>query len=138
SEVIFPELALGFDGSETFDPDLDALTYQWDFGDGQGSTDITTAHAYASADQARTVTLTVSDGQMTSTASLNMRSCPQPEGVAPGTIKVAADAPLEFGGVAPGSTATRTFTVTNTATDDGSVLAACVGLEGDAFSVSPD
>jgi hypothetical protein len=92
SEVIFPNLPTGFDASRSFDPESDELTYQWDFGDGTTSTDIAPEHTYASADQPRTVTLTVSDGQATSTATLIMRSCPQPEGATPGSIGVAADA----------------------------------------------
>ena len=138
SEVIFPNLPTGFDASRSFDPESDELTYQWDFGDGTTSTDIAPEHTYASADQPRTVTLTVSDGQATSTATLIMRSCPQPEGATPGTIGVTADGPLEFGGVPVGTSATRTFQVTNTAIDPTSRLAACVGFDGPGFSVSPE
>jgi hypothetical protein len=138
SEVIFPNLPTGFDASRSFDPESDELTYQWDFGDGTTSTDIAPEHTYASADQPRTVTLTVSDGQATSTATLIMRSCPQPEGAAPGSIGVTADGPLEFGGVPVGATATRTIQVTNTAIDPTSRLAACVGFDGPGFSVSPE
>src|SRR5262249_51582025 len=87
SEAIFPDLATGFDASRSFDPDSDVITYQWDFGDGVTSTDIAPQHTYASADQPRTVTLTVSDGQMSSASTLVMRSCPQPVGVAPGSIQ---------------------------------------------------
>jgi PKD domain/Abnormal spindle-like microcephaly-assoc'd, ASPM-SPD-2-Hydin len=138
SEVIFPNLPTGFDASRSFDPESDELTYQWDFGDGSTSSDIAPEHTYASADEPRTVTLTVSDGQKTSSATLTMRSCPQPDGAAPGLIQVAADGPLEFGGVAVGASATRTFQVTNTAIEPTSRLAACVGFDGVGFSVSPE
>src|SRR5262245_32526574 len=87
TEIIFPGVALGFDASHSFDPESDALTYQWDFGDGVTSTDIAPTHVYASADDPRTVTLTVSDGQASATATLTMRACPQPEGIAPAIIQ---------------------------------------------------
>jgi len=138
SEVIFPNVAIGFDAHHSFDPELDELTYQWDFGEGAPSSDVATTHTYASADEPRTVTLTVSDGQATSTASLTLRSCPQPEGVAPGAIQVASDAPLEFGAVAPGASGSRTVEVRNTATDPASRLAVCIGFEGQGFSVTPE
>jgi hypothetical protein len=137
SEVLFPNLPTGFDASRSFDPESDELTYQWDFGDGSTSSDIAPEHTYASADQPRTVTLTVSDGQKTAAATLMMRSCPQPDGAAPGSIQVTADGPLEFGGVAVGASATRTFQVTNSAIDPASRLGACVGWDGNGFSVSP-
>jgi PKD repeat protein len=39
---------ISFDGSATYDPDDDPLTYSWDFGDsGSGSTDENPTHAYA-------------------------------------------------------------------------------------------
>src|SRR5262249_8466081 len=138
SEVIFPNLATGFDGSRSFDPESDELTYHWDFGDGTTSTDIAPQHTYASADQPRVVTLTVSDGQKPGTGTLTMRAGPQPEGGAPGTTQVAADGPLECGGVALGAAGTRTMQVTNGATDPASRLTACLGLDGAGFSVSPD
>ncbi len=138
SEVIFPNVALRFDASASFDPESDALTYRWDFGEGAPSTEIETTHTYASADEPRTVTLTVSDGQASATASVALRSCPQPEGVAPGIIQVEAGAPLEFGAVAPGASATRTFDVKNVAADPASRLAACIGFASGAFSVTPE
>jgi hypothetical protein len=138
SEIIFPNIALGFDAHHSFDPELDELTYQWDFGEGPPSTEIATTHTYASADEPRTVTLTVSDGQATGTAHLTLRSCPQPDGVTPGVIQVASDAPLEFGAIAPGTSSTRTFEVRNIAADPASRLAVCLGFEGPGFSVSPD
>jgi hypothetical protein len=138
SEVIFPNLATGFDAGRSFDPESDELTYHWDFGDGTTSDDIAPEHTYASEDQPRVVTLTVSDGQKTATDTLTMRACPQPEGAAPGKIQVTADGPLEFGGVALGAGATRTMQVTNSATDPGSSMTACLGLDGAGFSVSPD
>jgi serine protease AprX len=50
-----------FDGTGSSDPDGDALTYRWDFGDGNTGTGATVDHAYGKAGR-YTVTLTVSDG----------------------------------------------------------------------------
>ncbi len=56
-------LSCSFDGSTSSDPDTDALTYSWAFGDGATATTANPTHAYGSADGAPyTVTLTVSDG----------------------------------------------------------------------------
>ncbi|RLB31767.1 MAG: hypothetical protein DRH20_15450, partial [Deltaproteobacteria bacterium] len=53
---------IGFDGSTSYDPDGDSLTYEWDFGDGQSGTGDTVTHVYA-AQGDYVVTLTVSDGR---------------------------------------------------------------------------
>ncbi len=138
SEIIFPDVPLSFDGRASFDPEFDALTYYWEFGEGGPASDVAPAHVYASADVSRTVTLTVSDGQASTTASVALRACPQAPGSTPGAIEVEAGAPLEFGAVAPGASATRTFTVRNTATDPTAQMGVCIGWEGAAFSVSPE
>jgi hypothetical protein len=138
SEIIFPNVPLGFSAQHSFDPELDEITYHWDFGEGSPSTELAPTHTYASADEPRTVTLTVSDGQATGTASVTLRSCPQPEGAVPGIIQVTSDGPLEFGSVSPGANGTRTFEVTNIAADPASRLTVCIGFEGPGFSVGPD
>jgi len=58
-----------FDGGASFDPNGDALTYLWDFGDAATSTLRQPLHAYAALGD-YTVTLTVSDGDQTSTDSV--------------------------------------------------------------------
>lgn len=51
---------LAFDGTASSDPDGDALTYAWDFGDGDGATGGTPSHAYAD-DGTYSVGLVVTD-----------------------------------------------------------------------------
>lgn len=50
-----------FDGSGSFDPDSDALTYSWDFGDGSNANGAMPLRTYATAGNFE-VTLTVNDG----------------------------------------------------------------------------
>jgi large repetitive protein len=57
-------LTCSFDASASTDPDHNPLTYNWNFGDGATGTGVTASRTYATAG-ARTVTLTVSDGQAT-------------------------------------------------------------------------
>lgn len=53
--------AVIFDGSGSFDPDGDPLTYAWDFGDGSFGAGVAPSHAYGVAGT-YAVLLTVSDG----------------------------------------------------------------------------
>ncbi|MBD3343767.1 MAG: PKD domain-containing protein, partial [Chitinivibrionales bacterium] len=54
-------LTVTFDGSSSTDPDGDALTYTWDFGDGATGSGEVVDHTYTT-DGVYTVVLTVSDG----------------------------------------------------------------------------
>ena len=54
-----------FDGSGSSDPDGDALTYSWDFGDGNTGSDVTPCNIYAEAG-IYDVCLTVNDGTVDS------------------------------------------------------------------------
>jgi len=56
---------VAFDGSASRDPEGAPLTYLWDFGDGATGEGVAPRHAYA-APGAYTVTLTVSDGELSS------------------------------------------------------------------------
>jgi len=51
-----------FDGSGSGDPDGDAITFAWDFGDGNSATEMMPTHTYASAGNFQ-VSLIVNDGQ---------------------------------------------------------------------------
>jgi glucose/arabinose dehydrogenase/PKD repeat protein len=54
-------LEVTFDGSRSSDPEGTALTYEWDFGDGETSTEPVVTHTYTEAGN-YTVQLTVTDG----------------------------------------------------------------------------
>jgi glucose/arabinose dehydrogenase len=56
-------LTVTFDASESYDPDSDPLTYDWDFGDGSitSATNPTQKHQYTDGATPRTVHLTVKD-----------------------------------------------------------------------------
>ena len=147
SKIIIPGFSIDFDGAQSFDPEGDELTYAWDFGDGATSTDVDPSHAYASDNNPVTVRLAVSDGQDTGNAAATLNACPYPSGdFQPGVPQVTAANALEFGAVAPGSTGTLTFKVTNTGSDlvdpttgqtKPSLLAVCLAAEGNAFSLNP-
>ncbi len=62
------DLACSFDGSGSSDPDGDALTYDWTFGDGSSASGATASHTYA-AGGSYTTTLTVSDGSLNDSQS---------------------------------------------------------------------
>ncbi len=55
-----PGVPVAFDGTGSSDPEGDALTFAWDFGDGSSGTGATPSHAYATAAVYK-VSLTVSD-----------------------------------------------------------------------------
>jgi PKD repeat protein len=56
-------VSLSFNASASSDPDGDALTYAWDFGDGQNASGVSATHAFAVAGDFN-VKLTVSDGKL--------------------------------------------------------------------------
>jgi len=60
-----PGQTITFDGSASADPNGDALTYSWDFGDGATGTGVAPTHSYA-ADGTYTVSLVVSDSLLDS------------------------------------------------------------------------
>ncbi len=62
------DLHISLDGSNSTDPDGDDLTFSWNFGDGNTSSEEVPSHTFAQAGE-YTVTLTVSDGQLTSNSA---------------------------------------------------------------------
>jgi hypothetical protein len=72
-------LVCNFDASASFDPEDDPLTYNWNFGDGSAGTGETTSRTYATAGS-RTVTLTVSDGDLTNQTTRQAVSTAPPAG----------------------------------------------------------
>ena len=64
--------AVVLDGTRSWDPDGDQVTgYRWDFGDGRKFEGGSTKHAFSKAGT-YTVTLTVSDGSLNSTGTMNV------------------------------------------------------------------
>jgi len=69
-------VAVGLDGSGSYDPDGTISAYRWTFGDGSSGSGVTTTHAYA-APGTYPVTLTVTDGpgaQASDTALVSVTS----------------------------------------------------------------
>jgi PKD repeat protein len=64
-------LTVQFDGTSSYDPDLDDLSYSWDFGDGSGGTGASLEHVYT-ANGTYMSRLTVDDGQATASAQLDI------------------------------------------------------------------
>jgi PKD repeat protein len=62
---------VSFNGSGS-DPDSQALIFSWNFGDGSTASGATASHTYAAANT-YTATLTVSDGQLSATASTTVQ-----------------------------------------------------------------
>jgi len=63
-----PPLYVNFDASESYDPDGNIVSYEWDFGDGNQDTGINTSHTYTNRG-VRTATLTVTDNDENSSSS---------------------------------------------------------------------
>ncbi|SNR17255.1 cellulase family glycosylhydrolase [Tenacibaculum jejuense] len=62
-------VTIQFDGSNSSDIDGDALTYSWDFNDGNSAIGVTTSHEFTQAGEYNVV-LTVSDGNLQDTATI--------------------------------------------------------------------
>ena len=93
------QTALGFSGATSSDPDGDALTYAWDFGDGGTATGVSPTHAYAAAG-VYTVALTARDPigathTSTTTATIT-RANHAPTAVPGGPYTADLNAPVPF------------------------------------------
>jgi PKD repeat protein len=139
SDLILQGIPIHFDASGSQDADLDGLTYLWDFGDGTTSTEIRPTHTYESIGSGDvTVTLTVSDGVDSAEDDIVLLARPEVDaGRTQGMLHVASDASLEFGVVAVGGTATRTFTVQNIDTTASSQLKVAMETTNPVFTLDP-
>jgi PKD repeat protein len=107
-------IPVSMDGSASSDPDGDALTYSWDFGDTGTGTGATTSHTYA-APGVYPVTLTVSDGSLSDsdpTTATIVDFFPATAFVSGGnkTIRLASGKPQSCFQIQPDN---RSFEVTN-------------------------
>lgn len=138
TDIVFPGLPVEFDGSTSTDPDLDPLTFAWDFGDGGTSSDATTAHTYGTLSGDVAAQLTVDDGAASAQASIPLRGEPPiDEGRTKGLLHVTASGPLDFGGVPVGTEAERTFTISNLDTTATSQLKVQLEVRGSGFALDP-
>lgn len=137
-DAIIPEVPFAFRG-EASDPEFDRLVFQWEFGDGETSSEQSPPpHEYPASALEFTARFTVSDGQAQASDARTLVVCPEPTlGRTPGLLRVEGTERLEFGAVAPGGSATRTLTVRNTSADPLSLLTARIATDGAAFGVSP-
>ena len=94
-----------FDGSGSSDPNGDALSYSWNFGDATTGTGVNPTHTY-SASGAYNVALTVSDGTLSSNAATvaNIYA-----GATPTILRFHAPGHV---GIRAGQTTTKSFSVT--------------------------
>ena len=75
-------LQVNFDASASSDPESDPLTYAWNFGDGNSGSGILPSHIYQ-VPGTFTATLTVNDGEFTSTATETIIVSEAPDTEAP-------------------------------------------------------
>jgi PKD repeat protein len=138
TDIIFPGLPVQFDGSASTDPELDALTFAWDFGDGDTGSEPAMAHTFGEVAGETTVTLAVSDGGTTSQTTLALQGEPalDPDRTK-GVLQVSSSAALEFGGVPVGQTGERVLTVANLDATVTSQLKVSAQVRGDGFTLDP-
>jgi hypothetical protein len=136
SDVILPLIGLTFDGTHSQDPDLDRLTYRWEFGDGAGSDQPKPTHTFGGATVDATVRLTVDDGQLSSSEAVTLYAVPPlSPGRTPGIFRVEAAETLEFGAVPPGASDARTLTLRNLDATPTSEVRVRFGLQGTGFAL---
>jgi DNA/RNA endonuclease G (NUC1) len=107
--------ALGFDATGSTDPDDDALTFAWTFGDGATSTDAAPAHTYAE-NGSYVAMVVVSDpfgaaDTATTTVSVGNVAPALAAAFANGVLPVTATVPLSISWSDPGTLDTHTATI---------------------------
>jgi phage baseplate assembly protein gpV len=139
TEVVLPGVAVQFTGSKaSTDPDRDAVTYHWDFGDGTTADAADPQHVYDVRASNVTATLSCSDGALASTAPpVVLLAVPQldPAKTA-GTIHIDGATALDFAAVAPGTSATKTVTISNTDPTTTSQVKVRLATTSSVFSLS--
>jgi PKD repeat protein len=139
TEVVLPGVPVQFTGSKaSTDPDRDAITFQWDFGDGMTVAAADPQHVYDARTSDVTATLTCSDGTLTSTAPpvVLLAVPPLDPGKTAGTIHIDGATALDFATVALGTNATKTITISNTDTTTTSEVRVRLGTTAAAFTLS--
>ncbi|MBW1295589.1 cellulase family glycosylhydrolase [Aquimarina litoralis] len=106
-------LTVQFDASQSSDPDGDALSYSWNFGDGTTATGVSISHLF-DAPGSYQVSLTVSDGSLNDTVSKTITVNDDTVPTVTASISVDTNS-----GVAP---ATISFDGSSSASSDGSAL----------------
>lgn len=90
-------LAVSFNASQSSDPNNDALTYSWDFGDGTSGSGASVSHTYT-VQGTYVAELTVSDGELTDATSISIFAGVEPVNNPPIAVlsanPVSGDAPL--------------------------------------------
>ena len=113
-------LPVTFDGSASNDPDQDAISYAWDFGDGSSAAGPNPSHAYAEA-RAYAVTLTVTDAGGATSSGAALATVGAPVDRSPPVVTLSG--PRD---VLPGTT----VTVRAQASDNSSVSAVTFEVNG--------
>ena len=127
--------------ADAIDPELDALAFLWDFGDGTTSTSPRPEYSFPNAQAEVTVRLTLSDGQMATEVSEKFLVCPTLEaGRTPGllNINLPGTERLDFGSVGLGAAGSKVLTIVNSDPSPASQLRLRFGVDTAAFAVTPN
>jgi PKD repeat protein len=119
-------VVLSLNGSASTDPDNDALSFSWNFGDGTTGSGPAPAHVYA-IDGSFQVTLTVDDAHGHSTTAVTSASLAPASDRAPPSVSLTAPSR-----VLPGTTAT----ITATATDNVGVASVTFDVDGSVTTLT--